>query len=47
VRRDIAAVAETCHHLGAKLKVILETALLSDAEKVAACEAAKSAGATS
>jgi deoxyribose-phosphate aldolase len=45
VRRDIAAVAETCHHLGAKLKVILETALLSDAEKVAACEAAKSAGA--
>ncbi|MBL8863693.1 MAG: deoxyribose-phosphate aldolase [Planctomycetes bacterium] len=45
VRRDIAAVAETCHRLGAKLKVILETALLTDAEKVAACEAARAAGA--
>lgn len=45
VRRDIAAVAQTCHHLGAKLKVILETALLSDAEKVRACELAKEAGA--
>ena len=45
VRRDVAAVAETCHKLGAKLKVILETALLSDAEKVAACEASKAAGA--
>jgi deoxyribose-phosphate aldolase len=45
VRRDIAAVAETCHRLGARLKVILETALLNDAEKVAACEAAKAAGA--
>jgi len=45
VRRDIAAVAETCHRMGAKLKVILETALLSDPEKIAACEAAKSAGA--
>ncbi len=45
VRRDIAAVAETCHRLGAKLKVILETGLLSDPEKIAACEAAKQAGA--
>jgi deoxyribose-phosphate aldolase len=45
VRRDIAAVAQTCHRLGAKLKLILETALLSDAEKVRACELAKEAGA--
>ena len=45
VRRDVAAVAEACHALGAKLKVILETGLLTDAEKVRACEAAKSAGA--
>ena len=45
VRRDIAGVARTCHQLGAKLKVILETALLSDAEKIAACELAKDAGA--
>jgi deoxyribose-phosphate aldolase len=45
VRRDIAAVAQTCHNLGARLKVILETALLSDAEKVRACELAKEAGA--
>lgn len=45
VRRDIAAVAETCHRLGAKLKVILETALLNDEEKAAACEAARAAGA--
>jgi deoxyribose-phosphate aldolase len=45
VRRDIAAVAQTCHNLGAKLKVILETALLTDAEKVRACELSKEAGA--
>ncbi|MFM7282787.1 MAG: deoxyribose-phosphate aldolase, partial [Planctomycetia bacterium] len=45
VRRDIAAVSQTCHNLGAKLKVILETALLSDAEKVRACELSKEAGA--
>ena len=45
VRRDVAAVAEACHALGAKLKVILETALLSDAEKRRACELAKDAGA--
>ena len=45
VRRDIAGVAEVCHKLGAKLKVILETALLDDAEKVRACEIAKLAGA--
>jgi deoxyribose-phosphate aldolase len=45
VRRDIAGVAELCHRLGAKLKVILETGLLGDAEKVRACQAAKAAGA--
>ena len=45
VRRDIAGVAETCHKLGAKLKVILETALLADPEKSRACELAKQAGA--
>jgi len=45
VRRDVAGVAEVCHRLGAKLKVILETALLTDPEKVRACDAAKAAGA--
>jgi len=45
VRRDIAGVAEVCHKLGAKLKVILETALLNDDEKVRACRLAKLAGA--
>ena len=45
VRRDVAGVADACHRLGAKLKVILETCLLTDGEKVRACEAAKRAGA--
>lgn len=45
VRRDIAGVADVCHKLGAKLKVILETALLTDAEKTKACELCKLAGA--
>jgi deoxyribose-phosphate aldolase len=45
VRRDIAGVADACHRLGAKLKVILETCLLTDQEKVRGCEAAKGAGA--
>jgi deoxyribose-phosphate aldolase len=43
--RDIEVVAKTCHALGARLKVILETCLLSDAEKVSACRLAASAGA--
>ena len=43
--RDIAAVADVCHRLGARLKVILETCLLTDDEKIRACEAAKRAGA--
>jgi deoxyribose-phosphate aldolase len=45
VRADIRGVAETCHARGAKLKVILETCLLTDPEKVLACELAKDAGA--
>jgi deoxyribose-phosphate aldolase len=43
VRRDIAAVKQAC---GASLlKVIIETCLLSDAEKVLACQLAQEAGA--
>ena len=42
---DIRGVAEVCRALGAKLKVILETCLLTDDEKVRACRAAKRAGA--
>lgn len=42
---DIAAVAEVCHARGALLKVIIETCLLTDQEKVAACLAIVEAGA--
>lgn len=45
VRADIAAVAQTAHTSGAILKVILETALLNDAQKEAASQLAKDAGA--
>ena len=45
VERDIAAVARTVHAGGAILKVIIEAALLTDEEKVAACQLAKVAGA--
>ncbi len=45
VEADIAAVAAVCRAHGALLKVILETALLSDEEKVTACQLAVSAGA--
>jgi len=45
VERDIATVARTCHAGGAILKVIIEAALLTDDEKVIACQLAKSAGA--
>ena len=45
VRRDITSLAEVCHRLGARLKVILETCLLTDDEKVRACLLAKAAGA--
>lgn len=45
VRSDIKAVVETAHAGGAIVKVILETALLSDEQKVAASLLAKEAGA--
>jgi deoxyribose-phosphate aldolase len=45
VERDIATVARTCHTNGAILKVIIEAALLTDEEKVIACQLAKVAGA--
>lgn len=45
VEDDIRAVAEAAHENGVLLKVIIETALLTDAEKVNACVAAKNAGA--
>jgi deoxyribose-phosphate aldolase len=45
VRRDIEAVVEECHRGGAITKVILETALLSDAQKEEACLICKDAGA--
>ena len=43
VHADIAGVADACHANGEKLKVILETALLTEEEKVRACEIAKAA----
>jgi len=45
VERDIASIARACHAGNAILKVIIEAALLSDEEKVAACQLAKVAGA--
>jgi deoxyribose-phosphate aldolase len=45
VERDIASVARACHAGDAILKVIIEAALLTDEEKVAACQLAKVAGA--
>ncbi|MFQ4150498.1 deoxyribose-phosphate aldolase [Arthrobacter sp. LAPM80] len=42
---DISAVAEVVHAEDSLLKVIIETSLLSDSEKVLACEAAVEAGA--
>ncbi|HET7293023.1 MAG TPA: deoxyribose-phosphate aldolase [Vicinamibacteria bacterium] len=44
-QRDVAAVVEAGLRGGAIVKVILETALLTDDEKVRACVVAKSAGA--
>ncbi len=43
VEGDIRSVAETVHDGGAILKVILETSLLTDDEKVAGCVAARKA----
>jgi deoxyribose-phosphate aldolase len=45
VQRDIASVARACHAGHALLKVIIEAALLTDEEKVIACQLAKVAGA--
>ena len=45
VRRDIHAVVEAAHDACAIVKVILETALLTDEEKVRASKLAKEAGA--
>jgi len=45
VRRDIRAVVEAAHEACAIVKVIIETALLTDEEKVRACALAKEAGA--
>ncbi|HMK09266.1 MAG TPA: deoxyribose-phosphate aldolase, partial [Anaerolineales bacterium] len=43
--RDIASVARACRAGNALLKVIIEAALLTDEEKVVACQLAKVAGA--
>lgn len=45
VEHDIRAVVEVAHEVGVTCKVIIETALLTDDEKVRACLAAKHAGA--
>lgn len=43
VHQDILAVVNACHEAGALCKVIIEAALLSDEEKVLACQAARRA----
>jgi len=43
VQKDIARVAEACREVGATCKVILETGLLSDEEKVVASQLARAA----
>jgi len=45
VERDIEAVTAPCREAGAVSKVIIEAALLTDDEKIAACTLAKAAGA--
>ncbi len=45
VHEDIGAVVSTAHAANALVKVILETALLTDEEKVIACQLSKTAGA--
>lgn len=45
VEDDIRHVAEAAHENGVLLKVIIETALLTDEEKIRACLASKNAGA--
>jgi deoxyribose-phosphate aldolase len=46
VQIDIEAVADVCRAAGVVSKVIIETALLTDEEKITACTLAKAAGAT-
>lgn len=43
VRKDIARVADACREVGAVCKVIIEAGLLTDEEKVVACQMAKDA----
>jgi deoxyribose-phosphate aldolase len=45
VEHDIRSVVQVAHEYDAICKVIIETALLTDDEKVRACQAAKNAGA--
>jgi deoxyribose-phosphate aldolase len=45
VEEEVALVAAACHRAGAIVKVILETALLSDDQKIVACRLAQMAGA--
>jgi deoxyribose-phosphate aldolase len=45
VERDVAGVVAASHRGGALVKVIIETALLSDDEKVKACVVVRAAGA--
>jgi len=45
VETDIRTLAESCHHAGAILKVVLECALLTNQQKEIACELAVGAGA--
>jgi len=45
VARDVASVVEASHAGGARVKVIIEAALLTDDEKVKACVIARAAGA--
>jgi len=45
VREDIKAVCDAAHARGARVKVILENAYLTDDEKVSACRLAEAAGA--
>lgn len=45
VRRDISGVAQAAHRHKALCKVIIETALLTEEEKIRACQLAKKAGA--
>ncbi len=45
VERDIRGVADACRRAGALSKVILETGLLTDDEKVRACQLSRAAGA--